>query len=93
MSNCNKSDFNRPVCCDLMKLTSLLELVDKLQQADKIDNLQQVCFVYLKSESKYLSLKCKGKDGSYRRLVSLLVKMHFVQIIRVTAPGKFIAIG
>ena len=52
-----------------------------------------LCFVYLKSESKCLSLKCKGKDGSYKRLVSLLAKMHFVQIIRVTAPGKFIAIG
>ena len=26
-----------------MKLTSLLQLVDKLQQAGKIDNLQQVC--------------------------------------------------
>ena len=28
-----------------MKLTSLLQLVDKLQQACKIDNLQQVCGV------------------------------------------------
>ena len=28
-----------------MKLTSLLQLVDKLQQAGKIDNLQQVCGV------------------------------------------------
>ena len=26
-----------------MKLTSLLQLVDKVQQAGKIDNLQQVC--------------------------------------------------
>ena len=29
-----------------MKLTSLLQLVDKLQQAGKIDNLQQVCDVF-----------------------------------------------
>ena len=29
-----------------MKLTSLLQLVDKLQQANKIDTLQQVCGVY-----------------------------------------------
>ena len=28
-----------------MKLTSLLQLVDKFQQAGKIDNLQQVCIV------------------------------------------------
>ena len=28
-----------------MKLTSLLQLVDKLQQIGKIDNLQQVCGV------------------------------------------------
>ena len=31
---------------NLMKLTSLLQLVDKLQQAGKIDNLQQVCGVF-----------------------------------------------
>ena len=30
-----------------MKLTSLLQLVDRLQQAGKIDNLQQVCSVFL----------------------------------------------
>ena len=29
-----------------MKLTSLLQLVGKLQQAGKIDNLQQVCGVF-----------------------------------------------
>ena len=29
-----------------MKSTSLLQLVDKLQQAGKIDNLQQVCRVF-----------------------------------------------
>ena len=29
-----------------MKLTSLLQLVDKLQQAGKFDNLQQVCGVF-----------------------------------------------
>ena len=29
-----------------MKLTSLLQIVDKLQEAGKIDNLQQVCDVY-----------------------------------------------
>ena len=29
-----------------MKLTSLLQLVDKLQQAGKIDNLQQFCGVF-----------------------------------------------
>ena len=29
-----------------MKLTSLLQLVDKLQQVDKSDNLQQVCGVF-----------------------------------------------
>ena len=29
-----------------MKLTSLLQLVDKLQQAGKVDNLQQVCGVF-----------------------------------------------
>ena len=29
-----------------MKLTSLLQLVDKLQQVCKIDNLQQVCGVF-----------------------------------------------
>ena len=29
-----------------MKLTSLLEFVDKLQQAGKIENLQNVCGVF-----------------------------------------------
>ena len=29
-----------------MKLTSLLQLVDKLQQAGKIDNLQQACGIF-----------------------------------------------
>ena len=29
-----------------MKLTSLLQLVDKLQQVGKIDNFQQVCRVF-----------------------------------------------
>ena len=29
-----------------MKLASLLQLVDKLQQAGKTDNLQQVCDVF-----------------------------------------------
>ena len=29
-----------------MKLTNVLELVDKLQQGGKIDNLQQVCGVF-----------------------------------------------
>ena len=41
MTSSNKPDFNRLL--NLMKLTSLLELVDKLQQAGKIENLQQVC--------------------------------------------------
>ena len=29
-----------------MKLTNLLQIVDNLQQAGKIDNLQQVCGVF-----------------------------------------------
>jgi hypothetical protein len=32
-------------CCKLMMSTSLLQLVDNLQQAGKIRNLQQVCGV------------------------------------------------
>jgi hypothetical protein len=32
-------------CCKLMTSTSLLQLVDNLQQAGKIRNLQQVCGV------------------------------------------------
>ena len=40
MTSCKKPDLK--TCCNLMKLTSLLQLVDKLQQAGEIDNLQQV---------------------------------------------------
>ena len=32
-------------CCNLMKSTDLLQLVDNLQQVGKIHNLQQVCGV------------------------------------------------
>ena len=39
-TSCNKPDFN-----NLMKLTSLLQLIDKLQKAGKTDNLQQICGV------------------------------------------------
>ena len=42
----NKPDFERLKCCNLMKLTNLLKLVDKMQQAGKIDNLQQVYGVF-----------------------------------------------
>ena len=44
MTSCNKPDFNK--CCDLVKLTSLLQLVSKLPQASKIDKLQQACGVF-----------------------------------------------
>ena len=40
-TNCNKSANDK-----LMKLTSLLQFVDKLQQFCKIENLQQVCGVF-----------------------------------------------
>ena len=33
------------ICCNLMNSTDLLQLVDNLQQAGKIHNLQQVCVV------------------------------------------------
>ena len=33
-------------CCNLVKLASLLQLVDELQQACKINNLQQICDVF-----------------------------------------------
>ena len=36
-----------------MKLTSLLQLVDKLQQAGKIDNSQQVCGVLWLCTAQY----------------------------------------
>ena len=39
---------------DFVILTSLLQLFDKLQQAGKIDNLQQVCGVF-----GCVNLKCK----------------------------------
>ena len=52
-THCNKSANDKlqqawfyHTCCNLMKLTSLLKLVDKLQQAGKIDNLQQVSGVF-----------------------------------------------
>ena len=38
MTSSNKLDFNRLACYDLMKLISLFQLVDKLQQTGKIDN-------------------------------------------------------
>ena len=41
MTSCHKPD-----CCNLMKLTSLLQLVDKLQPAGKINHLQEVCGVF-----------------------------------------------
>ena len=46
MRSCNKPDFNKLVASTIIKSTSLLELVDKLQQPGKIDNLQQVCGVF-----------------------------------------------
>ena len=45
MTSCNKPDFYK-LPATLMKLTSLLQFVDKLQQVGKIDNLQQVCDVF-----------------------------------------------
>ena len=45
ISSCNKSDLHRRTCCNFVNLTDLLQLVDKLQQAGKIHNLQQVCGV------------------------------------------------
>ena len=48
-TSCNKSGNDKlqqacflQTCCNLMKLTSSLQLFDKLQQAGKVDNLQQV---------------------------------------------------
>ena len=48
-TSCNKSADDKlqqawfwQACCNLMKLKSLLQLVNNLQQAGKIDNLQQV---------------------------------------------------
>ena len=40
-----------------MKLTSLLQLVDKLQQASKIENLQQVCGIFAWVEKFYYSVE------------------------------------
>ena len=40
MTRCNKPDFNRLATCNLIRWTTLL------QQAGKIDNLQQVCGVF-----------------------------------------------
>ena len=38
MTSCHKRDFN--ICCNFMKLTSLSQLVHKLQKAGKVDNNQ-----------------------------------------------------
>ena len=43
MTSCNKPDFNRLACCNLIRL---LKRVDKLQEASKINNLQQVCGIF-----------------------------------------------
>ena len=58
-----------------MKLTSLLQFVDKLQQVNKIDNLQQVCgvfscvaFLYTTKKSHRLRASCEF----YRLDASLL---------------------
>ena len=41
-----KLDASRSqTCCNLMNSTDLLQLVDNLQQAGKIHNLQQICGV------------------------------------------------
>ena len=40
MTSSNKPDFDRIVSLNFLKLTSLLQHVDKLEQAGKIDNLQ-----------------------------------------------------
>ena len=36
----------KKTCCNLMKLTSFLQLFDNLEQPVKTDNLQQICGVF-----------------------------------------------
>ena len=58
-----------------MKLTSLLQLVDKLQQTDQIDNLQEVIeaaltvlyFQCLENTKRRLSVSKTNKAGRNRR--------------------------
>ena len=57
------TDFS---CCNLIELVSFLQLVDKLQQASKIDNLQQVCGVSGRPWYINTSFHALNKDaGSY----------------------------
>ena len=42
----DKPDFDRLVVDNFLKFTSLFSLVDKLQQAGKIENLQKVSGVF-----------------------------------------------
>ena len=58
-----------------MKLTSLLQFFNKLQEAGKIDNLQQVCDVFSCVGLPILSFKIHGNQeevhefsGGYRIL-------------------------
>ena len=44
MTSCNKPEFNmHEGLHNLMKMTCFLQLIDKLQQVGKNDNLQQAC--------------------------------------------------
>ena len=42
VASCFNSKTRQQTCSKLIKLASLLQLVDKLPQASKMDNLQQV---------------------------------------------------
>ena len=44
-----------------MKLTSLWQLVNKLQQAGKIDNLQQVCDIFGRVDANDFTLAPRRK--------------------------------
>ena len=73
-----------------MKLTSLLRLVDKLQLAGKIDNLEQVCGVLGCIVIMIVTIICDGGDcsgGEYSDIVgdlkNLLGNLLFHSVLQV----------
>ena len=69
-----------------MKLTSLLQLDDELQQAGKIDNLQQVrvIFAVYRPQIQNISIFCVGGVTRYYILPDTTVCKPYFNIVIIT---------